>query len=404
MMFLQYAAMGAILPILSLYLRDVLGFSGTQIGMIMAMPAVAACISPVVGAFMADKVMSTERFLALCHLAAGVLMLLFWRQSGFWAVLVVYLGYMLAMQPTQGLTNAVAFHHLPTERTRFAGIRVWGTLGWMVVGALFGYLWLGRGSAAEGSRLADALMLAALLSLSMSAYSFSLPRANADQRKRLSIIPNEAFAVLRDPSMLMIMVLNFLMFVALQHYFIGAGPYLRYIGFEPRYLMPSMAFGQLVEVFSMLALVVVSRRLPIKGVLLLGALSEVGRFSFFTFGGTWWTALAGIGCHGLSIAFFMTASIIYVDNRCSPAARSGVHQLLTIVTFGIAVFVGSQMAGFTLDTFSGPGRVVDYRWYWAVPLGIVVLALVVLVVLFPGEPHQKGRDDIVRSMPGSERA
>jgi len=383
MMFLQYAVLGAILPILSLYLRDNLGFNGRQTGMIMAMSAVAASVAPVIGSFVADKLLSTERLLSLSHLVGGALMLVLANQRGYWSVLGIYLFYMMAIQPTIGLTNAVAFHHLPGERSRFAGIRVWGTLGWMVVGAVFGYFWLGQDATGEQSGLRDALKLASALSFGMFAYCLTLPRVNPELRRRPSVVPTEAFAALRDPAILVVAFLHLLIFMALQHYYIGAGPYLRSMGFAEKHLMPALALGQLVEVFTMLALVFVLRKLRIKTVLSLGILSEIARFTLFAIDGSTWTALAGITCHGFSIAFFMTASLIFIDHRCSPAARSGVHQLFTIISFGMAVFVGSQLAGYSLDLFSSGDRSIDFRLYWAVPLVIVTVALVTLAALFP---------------------
>ncbi|MBD3243025.1 MAG: MFS transporter, partial [Chitinivibrionales bacterium] len=165
MMLLQYAVMGSVLPILSLYLRNNLGFSGTQTGTVLAMSALAASTAPFVGALVADKLLSAERLLAVCHLLAAVLMLLLSRLSSFWLVLLLYLCYMVAIRPTIALTNAVAFHHMPGERSRFAGIRLWGTVGWMVVGWVFSYVWL-RGDDAM-TRLPHALMLASGLSLCM---------------------------------------------------------------------------------------------------------------------------------------------------------------------------------------------------------------------------------------------
>ena len=49
MMFLQYAIWGAWAPVLSVYLLDDLGFTGSQVGFIYALLPLAAILSPFIG-------------------------------------------------------------------------------------------------------------------------------------------------------------------------------------------------------------------------------------------------------------------------------------------------------------------------------------------------------------------
>ena len=67
MMFLEYVIWGSWLPLLALYLGNVLGFSGSQIGWIFATPAIACVVALFVGGQLADRVMSTEKLLAVLH-------------------------------------------------------------------------------------------------------------------------------------------------------------------------------------------------------------------------------------------------------------------------------------------------------------------------------------------------
>lgn len=387
MMFLQYAVLGTTLPVLSLYLKDYLGFSGRQTGIVLAMSALAAVCAPLTTAFVADKLMSAERLLAGCHLFGAVLMLLLSRQCSFWPVLSVYLLYMIAMRPTLALTNAVAFHHLPGERSRFAGVRVWGTVGWIAVGWAFSYLWL-RGHNGAG-RLPDALTLSAGLSLAMCAYCLTLPRADAKARHRTSLLPTEALRVLRKPDMLILLLVNFMTFVVFQYYYVGAAPFLTRTGFTEGQVLPAMTLGQVTEVMMMSALAAVMARVRIKTILLVGAGAEIVRFLLFALGGSMATSLVAISCHGFSIAFMMIASTIYIDQRCSPAARSGAHQLFTVVTIGLAAMVGSILSGFMMDLCARGDGSVDYRLFWLAPFGIAVTAGISLVLLFPSRPVER---------------
>jgi len=93
MMFLQYFTAGATWPVMSLYLKDCLHFSGFQTGVTLAMSCAAGVVSPWVGACVADRVISAERLLVVCHFAAAGLMLALSTQKALMPVLLLYLAY-----------------------------------------------------------------------------------------------------------------------------------------------------------------------------------------------------------------------------------------------------------------------------------------------------------------------
>lgn len=144
MMFLQYAAPGLVLPIISHYLKNFLGFEPYQTGLIMAMPAAAAIIAPLVTVYVADRCLSSERLLGLCHAAAGLMLLVVSAQTEFLPFLFAYTAYGLVFAPTFALSNAVVFHHVENPGRDFGPIRMWGPLSWVVAAWSFSYLWLGR--------------------------------------------------------------------------------------------------------------------------------------------------------------------------------------------------------------------------------------------------------------------
>ena len=79
MMFLQYALWGAWLPLTARYLsasvtEGGLGFTGTQIGMILGLAgSLGAAFAPFIAGQLADRYFSTEKFLAVLMLVGGVL-------------------------------------------------------------------------------------------------------------------------------------------------------------------------------------------------------------------------------------------------------------------------------------------------------------------------------------------
>jgi hypothetical protein len=387
MMFLEYVALGATLPILSLYLKQHLGFSGVEVGVVVAMSALASSAAPVVTALLADYVLSAERLLTLCHLAAAGLAVALFRQHSFGAVVLVFLAYMLVLRPTIGLTNAVAFHHLADARSTFARIRSFGTFGWIAISLGFSYLWL-RGAPSE--RLPHAWLAAALASLVTAAFALALPRPAPAERARSGIVPREALRVFRSRSVVTLCAVNGLTFVGYQYYYVGAAPFLKQAGFTEHHIMPVLAIGQGVELVMMWLVASAMRTFSMRAVLALGILSEILRFVSFAFVPLPAGAFIGVACHGPSIAFLMTASLIYLDQECLPAARSGAQLLFLVLTFGVAATGGSLLAGITMDAVMTHG-VVDYARYWSVPGAFALAALVLVRLALPGTASDRVR-------------
>jgi len=156
----------------------------------------------------ADRWLSSERLLGLCHLLAAVLMIALAQQTRFGAFLTLYFIHGLLFIPTFGLTNTIALHNVNDPRRDFGGIRMWGTAGWVVVGWLFGYLWI-RGGATPAARLPHALYVSALASCVLAAYSLALPRSHVRAGDSATFMYWKALKVFARPSLILLCALTF---------------------------------------------------------------------------------------------------------------------------------------------------------------------------------------------------
>ncbi len=395
MMFMQYFVMGSTIPIMSLYLKDSLHFSGTQIGIVLAMSSIVAFVSPAIGAMVADRLISAERLLCLCHLVSAGAMAILVFQRQFLYVSVSYLAFALARGPTVALTNAITFHHSPDGQHRFGNIRVWGTIGWIVVALAFGYVWLhncGRGAVSD--RLPDALKLSALSSALLALYALFLPPACALKRDTaIRIIPRESLHVFRQPKILLVALLSLCVAVVDHYYYFGMAPFMRHIGFSDAAIMPMMSIGQGVEVVTMALLGLILARIGFKATLTLGIVAEIWRFAALSLGGPRSLLISGICCHGMAYALFFTTVYIYIDSHCDRLSRTGLHQLFSIITWGCGSLCGYLMAGRTLDLFVTHAHVPDYRSYWLVPACISILSLTIVGLAFRDTKRAAGSQD-----------
>ena len=382
-MLLQYAVYGFFLPVLSHYLKNFLGFTPVQVGVIMAMPALAAILAPFVVVRIADRIVSAERLLAISHIVAAAIMIVLYYQDRYISWVALYLLYGLAFVPTFALTNAVAFHHVTDAKREFGGIRMWGPVSWVVVGWGFGYVWLrGGGTDLATSRLPQALVLAALTSVIMGAYALTLPVSKVKREQTKGLGLRDALSVFLRPDLLLLCGLTFFNALVHQLYYYGMGPFLSQIGFADSHIMPAMSMGQFGEVFVMLALGRCLAALGFKRVFLIGVLAQSVRCLVFAIG---WKPLilVVIPSHGVCYACFFAAAYIYVDQNSSNENRAGAQQLFNILVAGLGNLAGNLVAGNVAEFFTAPdGVTIDFRSFWLVSVSISAAIALALALFF----------------------
>jgi len=386
LMFLQFFIWGATGPVISLYLRDCLHFSGTQAGLMLGLSAIGSIVSPVIMTFLADRVISSERLLCLLNVVAGVSMTLFSMQTEFYPALFIYILFGVAMSPTVPLINAITFHHSPGNREKFGNIRVWGTVGWIAVAWFFSFVILrdgGTAAKAGDSPLPLLLRISAVTSFVMAAYTLTVPKGAEQRRSKREFFPVDAFKVILKPQVLALSFVGAAGTFVDRFYNLGAAPYLKQIGFSERGIMPAMSLGQIPEIFAMGALALLLRRFGARAVLLAGVALGALRFAVFAVGDARWVVYTALSVHGLVYTFIMITVVICLERHCSRHDRTGVHQLFAVLTGGIGGFLGSYAAGTVLDRLTDSAGVVNYSFYWTVPLVLSVIIFVTIFVVLP---------------------
>ncbi|AFG36442.1 MFS transporter [Spirochaeta africana] len=383
MYFLQCFAMGAVVPIFSLYLRNDLGFSGSQTGLILSMAAVSAFVSPLVWAVVVDRVVSAERLLALSHAAGAAIMFGLSQVQDFRLVLGGYLLYMVCLGPTIPLTNTVVFGHLQERGGgEFGRIRVFGTLGWIVVAWFFSFFWLAR---VDSAGFVDALRVSAAASAVMFLWSLSIPRRREIHPGSLSqLIPRAAVQVVLKPQVLTVGIAMLLIAALDRIYVYGGSPLLAALGVPSQAIMPILSLGQVPELFALFFLGSLVRRWGYRRMVMLGIGFQLFRFTAFLLGGILPLPLvvAGFSVHGLTYAFGIALCSMFADAHCAPENRGGVHQLLELMSFGFGNIIGNVGAG-VLAEVGEPLGTTGFEVLYGVALAVGITALVLVRLRMP---------------------
>jgi nucleoside transporter len=382
MMFLEYFVWGSWYVTLATWLTGSLHFTGQQIGLAAGTTAVGAMIAPFFMGLVADKVFATQKLLASLHLLGGILLFVGSQQVNFGPLYVVVLLYCLCFMPTLALTNSLAFRQMSDPTTEFGAIRVLGTAGWIVAGLLVGSLGL--------ESTARPMQLAAAASVLMAAYCLTLPHtpplARGTGFSVESVFPREAISLLKERSMAIFALTSFFICIPLQFYYAFTNLFLNEAGVQNA--AGKMTGGQVSELLCMVLLPWFFRRLGVKYMLAAGISAWALRYVFFALGGVDRMPLLwlGIVLHGICYDFFFVTGQIYIDRKASLALRAAAQGLITFITYGAGMFVGSWLSGAVVEhyTIATSGGAVTHDWksIWLLSAGASAIVLVIFLVAF----------------------
>ncbi len=361
MMFLQFFLWGSWYVTAPRFLGPV-GFEGTDIGWTYSVGPIAGIISPFFLGMIADRFFSTERVLAVMHLAGGAFMFLaasMLGQSEVSPALVnlVFFAHMLCFFPTLALTNTLALHNMTKPETEFPAIRVFGTIGWIIAGVILAFT--GWGASINQFYLAGGCGIA------LGLFSFFLPHTpppSAGKKVTFGQLAGvDAFGLFRNPSFLAFMVSSFLICIPLAFYYQLAERTVAQVGLV--YPPAKMTFGQISEVFFMLLMPFFFARLGVKWMLFVGMLAWVVRYGLFAWAAPhpdefsmMWMVLIGVMLHGICYDFFFVTGQIYTDKVAHKEIRGQAQGLLVLFTLGVGMMIGAQVGGLVEKRFTPPTK------------------------------------------------
>ena len=265
MMFLQYFVWGAWYVTMGTYLLKTLNFSGQQSGVAYSTTALAAMVSPFFVGLVADRFFATERILAVLHLVGAVLLYYVSTLTDFGTFYPVLLAYTLCYMPTLALSNSLSFHQMTDPGREFPGIRVLGTIGWIVAG--FVISGLSAESVALQFRVA-AIASAILLGVYSLALPHTPPAKIGHKVTARDILGLDALELMKERSFAIFVLGSFLICIPLQFYYSFTNPFLTELGVTNTAAMQSL--GQMSEIGFMLIMPLFFARLGVKWMLLVG--------------------------------------------------------------------------------------------------------------------------------------
>ena len=391
MMFLQFFVWGGWFVTMGSYLASNLHASGAHSALAYSTQSWGAIIAPLIVGLIADRYFNAERLLGVFHIAGGILLYALYSSQSFKAFYPCLLAYMILYMPTLALVNTVSFRQMEEPARHFSGVRLWGTIGWIVAGLVISYLfgWDSRAAMAQGL-LGKTFLMCSIASFALGLYSFTLPRtpplqAGAGRVRLGSVLGLDALALLRQKNFVMFFVSSILICIPLAFYYQNANQFLT----EIHVTNPTgkQTIGQMSEVLFMFLIPVFLNRFGMKTTLLLGMLAWACRYVLFAFGNAHELAfmlIIGIALHGVCYDFFFVSGQIYTDSKAGAEHKAAAQGLITLATYGLGMLIGFWAAGLIDDRYLA-GGLHDWQSIWLYPAGFAAVVLVLFAALFRNE-------------------
>ena len=388
MMFLQFFIWGAWYTSIAVYMTN--HGMGTLTHWPYTVNPVAAIVAPFFLGLVADRYFATEKVLGFLHILGGLVL---FATPQFTAepttFIFLLLLYNLCYMPTLGLANSLAFHHIQSQEQQFPFIRVFGTIGWIVAGLFISwFLGLVLGGVPEQTPMP--LYTAASASIVLGLFCFTLPHTPPPGKGQpvslRSIAGLDALKQLGDRPFYVFIIASLLLCIPLAVYYNFTQLFLGAAGVQK--IAATQTIGQFSETFFMLIMPMLFLRLGVKKMLLMGMAAWALRYALFALAApaaVFWMIVLGIALHGPCYDFFFVTGQIYVDKKSTPAVRGQAQGFLVLVTYGVGMLIGAQIAGNVYDRFLAGASALTlplWRSFWILPAAFAAAVLVFFAVFF----------------------
>ena len=391
LMFLQYAIMGAWHPVLSQHMIHHLHFTGQQAGMIYGFIPLATIVANFFIGYLADHHVEAKRLIALFHGAGAILLFILVRTESFFAFAILMFAYCLCFAPTVSLANSITLSQMHKQERRFGGVRVWGTIGWIISGLILTGMRYAQSQAWLPNLGVDSLLLAGIMSVAMMILAFYLPRTEPSKDLDWHHYKRSLKSLYSHKSLRNLNLITFLFATQGMFYYIYTGPYLTsaQIGLSETWLSTVMASGQITELFVMGFLLAYGlHHWGVKKTMLIGLSGWALRYWIFALGAPKALVIAALPIHGLCYTFVLPAATIFIAQTAPPKLRHSAQALFTFITTGLGNFIGSLLAGWIYRLHSNGEPQWSAIFIW--PGIFITLCAILLAVTFKPEEEKIG--------------
>lgn len=363
-----FATLGALIPYWSLYLKS-LGYSAGDIGTLMALVMATKIISPNVWGWIADHTGQRMRIVRIgSFLAALCFVGVFFGDGYGWLVLVM-LAFSFFWNAALPQMEATTFNHLGGESHRYSGIRLWGSIGFIVSVAA-----LGQVLEVKGAGILPMVLMVLFVGIWLS--SLVVPEQTAGH---LPLDHEPLLRVLKRPEVAALLVVCFLMQASHGPYYTFYTLYMEDHGYARSLIGALWALGVIAEVVIFLVMHRWVPRFGLRNLLLISLILAALRWGLIgSFPETLAVMIFAQTLHAASFGIYHAVAIQYIHRYFTGRHQGKGQALYSSLSFGAGGAVGSFFSGLGWESLGAAD-------IYFVAVGVALLATAVAWVWIPPE-------------------
>jgi PPP family 3-phenylpropionic acid transporter len=337
--FWYFAFIGAFAPYFALYLKS-LGFSASQIGVLLAVNPVARIFGPNIWGWLSDHYRARSLLIRITAVGTAVIFLAVFVSSrmGWMFVSLMLLNvFWCGVLP---LVESATLSLVGSKVGVYGRIRLWGSVGFVGVVILGGYLLDYLGIEALGPMILILLVL-------MAASTFPLPR---DREPSPHLEHSPILSIVKRPEVIALMGGVFLMQVAHGPYNGFYSIHLVEAGYSKKAVGWLWALGVVAEIALFLWLPRLMRAWSLRQILLASFGTAFVRFLLIAWGVQSLTVLVVAQLmHAITFGAYHSAGVALMHQIFRGRNQARGQAIYTSLGYGLGGTVGTLMAGFVWD-------------------------------------------------------
>ena len=357
--FAYYGYVGVFSPYASLYFAD-RGLSATQIGILMSLMQVMRIFGPNVWGWVADQSRRRVLVLRLTSVAAALTFCgMFVGQSFmfFFALMVTVNLFTSAQGP---ISEALMLSSMRGDLTHYGRVRLWGSVGFIVLVTLSGYAldW-------QGIELMP--WIALLMLVMVTSVTFSLHEEPATQHAQPS---NSVRELLSRKSVLSFFASTFLMIAAHSSLYVYYSLYLSDMGYSKSVIGLMWSLGVIAEILFFFYQAPLFRRFGVRKLMLFSLAIAVIRFLMIGWGAqSLAILLVAQVLHAATFGVHHSASVATLQRWFAGSLQARGQALYISISYGLGGTVGGLLLSACWDTFGA-------RWVYVLAAIMSFLGLI----------------------------
>ena len=336
-----YAGVGAFVPFNALYYRS-LGFSGLELGILTALPAIATALLGPIWGIVADTFGLHRQIMRVVLLLAAGIVWLLTDITTFVPFMVVIAMLAVVLVPVPSLWDSYAVSAVERGGAPYGVLRIFGSIGFSVTVVIMGRVMAGGLSTIFLYVYAACFIVTFLVSLRLPSLGERQPRRLFDGLR--TVAESAPYRLLLLVAFLITAgytTLNIYLTIHIES--LGGDTGIAGIAFATSALseLPVIGFGA-----------VILRHLGARRVIFIALGVYILRFGIMGFTSNTSFVLVAQLLHGLSFGMFLIASVTLAHRLVGRENAATAQALLAMVSVGMGSITGSLLGGLAIDYIS----------------------------------------------------